>query len=636
MVIYLIEAPDGTVFEIEGPEGASEQELQTFAEQYYAARQASPASLAEYVPAALGEEERPFVPSTPERPTPRELSIPERLVGAGEAALTLATGAVGGTAGLLGGLVKGVGQEVISGEYGTREAAERAVMEAQRGAQALTYAPRTEAGQRAVGAVAEAVEPLEAALAPLAPVAAQPLRVVRTVAPAAQAAKAGVQAVAPSGPSTRGGRRRPLPGEGADAGAARTPQEMERRTTARMMPVPFAGPAALTKGQATRNFAQLQFEKEAAKMGELGAPLRERVENQTAVMLQNFDAMIDRASPIATEKRAIGFGVDKALINKANIVKARYRKEYEKAEKAGELAASVDMAPIIPVLDDLFRFEGVAPNVSAARREAERLGIITKNQDGSYSPNRATLGNAEVFRQFVNEATDWMEPRQARLGRKLTRAIDDITEDQGGDVYKSARKMRLQYADEFENVGLTSKLLSTKGKTSERQIAIEDIFDKIVLLSSVDEMNKVRRTLLTAGPEGKQAWADLKAATIRYVLDKATSSSQTDSRGQPLLSPAALNRNIKTLDEQGKLESLFGKKQAQELRDLAELSNVIYTAPPGSINFSNTASALRQAWDNASLINLPVQAGIVLKETAKYVKNRETRKRIREALEEPK
>jgi hypothetical protein len=97
------------------------------------------------------------------------------------------------------------------------------------------------------------------------------------------------------------------------AGSAGVSMGSERAARAEMMPVPFTGPSALTAGQASRNFAQLQFEKETAKLGEVGAPLRERVENQTANMIRNFDALIDLPEPVAVDPRAIGQGVDRAL-----------------------------------------------------------------------------------------------------------------------------------------------------------------------------------------------------------------------------------------------------------------------------------------------------------------------------------
>lgn len=101
------------------------------------------------------------------------------------------------------------------------------------------------------------------------------------------------------------------------------------------------------------------------------------------------------------------------------------------------------------------------------------------------------------------------------------------------------------------------------------------------------------------------------------------------------MSPAKLGRVIKELDREGKLESLYGKKQAQQIRDLGDIATVIYTAPPGSVNFSNTASALQVALDGVAtgaFVGLPLPVITALKEVAKYVKNAKTRTRIKQAL----
>ncbi len=599
-------------------------------------------------------------------------TLAERAVGAGEAALTLGTGAVGGTLGMVGGTLKGLAEQILSGQFGTPQAANLVEQSAAKGAQALTYAPRTQAGREQVQAVGEALSFLppvvpvvgapgavvggarmaapavaEAArkaaptvqaaaqkvAAPVKKAAAATAEIVRPVQPPAKTTSAGVSigtAMAPE-ESVRIGARESV-------GAAAVPTELQRRIVAETMPVPFEKGAALTKGQASRDFSQLQFEKETAKIAE-GQPLRERVENQTAVFLQNFDAMIDRAGPINVDPRDIGKAVDRAMVNKAEVKRKQIQSSYDAAKQAGELAQPVEMTPLAAMLDDLTKYEKLSPNIGAVRKEAERLGAVAADETGALVPKQISLNDSETLRQFVNVATDWTDRRESLFGRRITSAIDAATQDSGGDLYKKARKLRAQFADEFENVGLTAKLLGTKGKTNERAIAFEDVFDKIVLVSPVEEMNKLRKTLITAGPDGKQAWSDLKAKGIDYIKDAAFSKSQQDAAGNPLLSPDKLNRVVKSLDREGKLESLYGKKQAQVLRDLAELATVIYTAPPGAINTSNTASALRVALDSFGTFaatGFPVPAVLAIKEAAKFAKNRKLKARINEALKEPK
>ena len=102
------------------------------------------------------------------QPEPRpEPTIGEQLIGAGETALTLATGATGGLVGTVGGTARGIGREMMSGEFGTQDAARRISETAAQDAAMLTYSPRTEEGQRYTRAAGEALAPI-AAVTPMA------------------------------------------------------------------------------------------------------------------------------------------------------------------------------------------------------------------------------------------------------------------------------------------------------------------------------------------------------------------------------------------------------------------------------------------------------------------------------------
>ena len=589
-------------------------------------------------------------------PAPQPPSALDQLIGAGETALTIGTGLTGGTLGTIVGAGKGLTQQILSGEFGTPEAVRAVEKAAVEGAQALTYQPRTETGQEMVQATGQF---LGEVLPPVLPVIATPTATVQAIksaspilqataqrgtAAAKQAAQATGQAIAkpvqaattvvrealgmetPATTTTTGGR--------VSVGAAATPADLQRVTTAEQLG--FVGPAGLTAGQRTRNFADLQFEKETAKLGEVGAPLRERVSNQTANLIQQFDAMVDRTEPMLVDARDIGKAVDKAVVTKAEVSRRKVRNAYTKAEEDGSMLEPVTLNELATTAVDVQRFEGVAPNVAPIRKEAIRLGILIEDADGNLIAQAKPIGDTELLRQFTNEVTDWTDKRQSLMARKINSAIDTGTEGKGGESYKAARKLRQDFANEFENVGLTAKLLSTKRGADERTIAFDDIFDKIIINAPLEEMNKVRKTLLTAGPDGKQAWNELKSNTIRYIINKSLSTAQRDERGQPLVSPDKLNSVIRSLDREGKLEGLYGKKQAQQIRDLGEIAIDIYTAPPGAINFSNTASALQVALDSVmtfGLTGIPAPAVTALREASKYLKNREVRNRVRQSLQ---
>lgn len=571
----------------------------------------------------------------------------QRVEGVIETGLATASGVTGGALGMVGGTLKGLAEQILSGQFGTKEAADLVEQSAAQGAQALTYAPRTQAGQEYTEKVGSAMQEL----IPSAPMTAEMAGLSRAVAPVRRAATDTVQSVrasvapavsraADSVRSATGRAAQAIGIEGASqggldsVGAAATPAALQRVATAESLPVPFEGRAALTRGQASREHGQIQFEKEQAK-GPNGAPLRERASNQAEVLDQNFDALVDIANPQVIERPAIGSAIDRAVVNKANTAMRRISAAYRRADEAGELEAPVDTTPIVDQIMAVERFEGVAPNARAIRNEGVRLGIMEADADGALQGARISLRDSELFRQFVNDATDWGSPRERMVARRVIESIDGVTENSGGRLYAAARRLRRQYAQEFENSSLTRKLLGTKRGTDERQVAVADIYDRIVTGASLEEMNKLRSTLISAGPEGKQAWANVKAKAIAEIKERATSKSQSDEQGRPLVSPDRLNREIAALDRDGKLESMFGRRQAQVIRDLGEIANVINTAPPGSVNHSNTASALMVALDSAgtfAFTGIPAPVVTVIRESLKHVKNRKVRARIQDAL----
>jgi hypothetical protein len=588
-------------------------------------------------------------------PLPQQPGVMDQIVGAGETALALGTGAVGGTLGTLAGTLQGLSKQILSGQFGTPEAMRAVEQAAAKGAQALTYQPRGQAGQEQTQAVGQF---LSQALPPVLPAIAAPgavMQAARTAAPTVGAARqiataAGQRAATATGQAiarpvqaaTTAVRETlgmetpaaaPAAGARVSMGSAATPQALQRVTTAEQLG--FVGPAGLTAGQRTRNFADLQFEKETAKLGDVGAPLRERVSNQTANLIQQFDAMVDRTEPMLVEPRDIGQAVSQAIVNKAEVARRKVSAAYTKAREDGSMLEPVTLDNLATTAADVQRFEGVAPNVAPIRKEALRLGILAEDADGNLIAQAKAIDDTELLRQFVNEATDWTDKRQALMARKINAAIDAGTEGKGGETYRAARKLRQDFANEFENVGLTAQILSTKKNTSERAIAFENVFDKIILNAPLEEMNKVRKTLISAGPDGKQAWNELKSNTSRYIINKALSTAQRDERGLPLISPDKLNSVIRSMDRAGKLEALYGKKQAQQIRDLGEIAIDIYTAPPGAINFSNTASALQVALDSVAtfgLTGIPAPAVTALREASKYAKNRQVRMRVQQSL----
>lgn len=563
-----------------------------------------------------------------------DATIGENIVGAGETALTLGTGAVGGTLGMLGGTLKGLAEQILSGNFGTREAARAVEQAAIEGAGSLTYAPRTQAGQemaQATGEVLQQAIPATVMPGEMAAVA----NATRLAAPAARAGAETVAApvVASAKQAVQNKIKPPTPGTPGSTGAMAVDIADVRQAKAGELPVPIK----LTEGQKTRSFEQQRFERETAKDPALGDPIRQRFADQNLQLQQNMDSFIDMTGAEAPDLRSIGLSVDSALRSRAARDKTKIRTLYKDAEKAGEMEAPVTLDTTIQHLIENAPEAEVSNVLKAVKAKALQLGVATEDASGNLVAQPVSLKTAELFRKSINASTN-AEPTNIRQASIMKGLIDDSTEGLGGQAYKRARAARVQYANDYENVGLVKNLIGQKRGSNDRAIAMEDVLKRSIIDpgASLDSVRHVRKLLQTEGEKGAQAWKELQGGTLKYLKDEATKNVARDELGNPIVSASQLDRVITNLDKSGKLDFIFGKKGAEQLRVINDVAKDVLTSPPGAVNTSNTASVVLAAMDMAlsgmAGLPLPVLSGI--KMLGRGVKDSKTKARVKKALGE--
>jgi len=556
----------------------------------------------------------------PQRPAQPEPSFMEQAIGAGEALLTTATGATTGAAGTLLGTLEGIAQAVKSGKIGEPEAAQIIQRRAAELGGYGTYRPMTQQGQNIVGEVAEIASALPPVVAGFTP--AQAVGAQQSLARTAQAAPALIPERAPQAMG------------GLSVGAAEIPPEQVRRQQAQELPVPLP----LTKGMATQDFAQQRFEREVAKDPELGGPIRERMAQLNQGINQNIDEFIGATGtelPETSWRLETGNKVIQALEKGYRAEKAKVDTAYKAARAKGETQEVIDVSPLASYLNESRVDVTVAPVVGAIAREAERLGVGKgRIDDGTFEIMPMTVEQSETLRQRVNALTDNKNGQDLRRASQIKSIIDQAQEQAGGQTFKSARKMRQQLANKYENLAIIDQLLDTKGQYSDQKIAVENVVNKAVINGSVEDLKNLRRVLSTAGMEGLDALKEVRAATIRHIRDEATRNVGRDPSGNPLISAAGMDKAIKALDKNGKLDLLFGKSEASKLRLLNDVAKDILVAQPNAVNNSNTASVLLGAFDlmTSASTGVPVPVLSGLKLTRDKLRAAKTSKRVEDAL----
>ena len=573
MAEYTVVAPDGKEITLEGPAGASQADIIAQAQKLYKP-QAAPQT-------TTIQPDVPLVASQMPKQVPIEepkTSMMDKLKALYEVPATIGSDIVNQGLSQAYGVARSIPEAIRTGQA----PAQLGQQYAQQASQAIPqFQPTSPVSQDVLQTIGKATEGLPPYLGNIGaiPSAIQAGNVVR---PMAQQA---IQTAKPTVNKMANALRGSVTVEGAPTmagvGAAEVPEAVTRMQMAQNLRVPVSP----SKGQLERDLGQQKFEIETPKnFPELGKPLIEAQAKRNDAILQNFDAFVDATGKETFGLRETGRIVDKALVGAANKAKNEINAAYTAAKEAGETQQPLSYAPLKAYIDDQTPTvkRKLAPILSAVDEE------ILRNDPKK--TGQISINSLEDIYQFINKNYEPGTPA-GTYAKEMKGLINQITEGQGGELYQEARKLRTKYGREFENVGYVDKLLRTKPGTTDRAVGFEDVFDHAILNGTLDDVSAIGRTLKKAGPEGQQAWKELQGQTVQYIKDQVTKNSDRDAFDNPIVSPAKFKAVVTTLDQDGKLDYVFGKKGAQEIRDLYETTMLVNKPLQGAANYSNTSSA---------------------------------------------
>jgi hypothetical protein len=586
-----------------------------------------------------------YVPD-PQPAPPADPSLVDRIIGGGETALALATGATGGTLGMLGGAAKGLYNAVRDGTFGTQQGVQQIEQAAGEGANALTYQPRTQLGQEYTQAAGDAIN------------SALPVTLMPELASVGAGAKAGSGALRDIADATN------APVNASDAAlAAQQAQKLRDLIKKPASTLSGVGSAAASKdavrvermerlgikptlGQITRDPQQLKFERETAKLDE-GKPINEHLAEQNAQMDRNFEALADAYGPNASDLRDVGNSVIDALEAKKAEKKAEIKSAYDEADAAGEMAEPVDVTNLVTFVKANKGKEKVAPIISMIESELGQnstpVGGNLDNLTLTPTAKRFTMSlrGSEDLRQAINDAMEPGTPNNV-WGKKAIRLIDNATQDKGGPLYQQARRLYENYSKEFTDRDVVSKLLRFKPGTRDRAVVPESVFQHVILNpKGKDDISHIFRVLeahpANADPAvvaaGRQAAANLRGALVNHIRDQMFSNGGANAFGDVVGSQAKILRAVKSLDANGKLKAALGREGADYVRDLRDAALDIYTTPEGTVNTSNNVGPIVAAFNAAEKYSKPIP-GVkqVAQGAAEIARSRAIAKRVEQAL----
>jgi hypothetical protein len=480
------------------------------------------------------------------------------------------------------------------------------------------YQPRTQTSREIMGTVGDVLAPFTGALPPTLGSTGATLN---ALAPAAlvQAGSVARPAINQMVTPVRNAVTNMLPQQQSmmGMGAASTADDLLRQQRLADLGI------RATSGERTKNLAQQQFEAEVQRgvitgisedaKTKLAEQMRNFKAGQKQDIVNNFERMTSEvgaevADP--TQVRQVGKIVDKALNDEYTKKFNAYKSLYKTADESGETLQQVPYQSLLDFIE------------SKTPTQRQKLDPILDSVAESLRMNDPNKTGAITIRALEDIYQQIGQVQGSANAGKLKQLITDMGEGAGGELYQAARTARRQLAKEFEDVSRVDKLLTTKGNYSDRRVALDDVFKHVVLDGSLEEMRTVTSLLKKAGPEGRQAYAELQGQTLQHMKEMLTKGDQLSFRN--------LNTLINQLDTEDKLSYMFGKTGRDQILDLRDAIKDVVVKEPGAVNFSNTSGPVLRGLEALQSIRFP---GASTAATA--ARTREVSKKVERALEQP-
>jgi hypothetical protein len=335
--------------------------------------------------------------------------------------------------------------------------------------------------------------------------------------------------------------------------------------------------------------------------------------NQFERMTEEVGGTIDRSTP-----RAVGTVVDKALVKQYQDKLKKVNEAYDAARNSGETKQVVDTSKLEQWLTDNAPEAISVPQIQSIGARLDALKKATGNQ--------VTIDDLENIYKVAGNLAEG-NPSAARFMGQVKGVINDMTEGAGGDLYRAARTERKQLAKQFEDVQRVDQLLSTKAGKADRKVALDDVYNHIVLDGSLEEMRTVT-SLLKKTEQGQQAYKELQGYTLQRMKDLLL--KQGDETDNIRLNN--FNNFVTQLDREDKLAYMFGKTGRDTLLDLKKAISDVMVKEPGAVNYPNTAGAVLRGLE--ALQKLPVKIPGA-QTAAEFARERQYKKQLQESLQQP-
>lgn len=330
-----------------------------------------------------------------------------------------------------------------------------------------------------------------------------------------------------------------------------------------------------TRANVTRSADDFQHQQELIKND---GPMREIVDQQDVELAKGFVGLGESTGGRTFDTYEMGESVRGVVVGRIEEYDQGIIQLYQKARSAAPDAKNIKLGRLGSYVKAHAKDNDATGGVmSSIHGELERRGVMADWK----IQGKISVETAEEVRKHLNSLYEGANS----FGRQQIRKMKDLLDDDvmrvaGDDFFKEARALKSQRevslrrakVDQYDinNKSLIKDLLDNKN-------ASENIFKKGVLSGDYDSLANLKNFLHSGTAKhidaGKQAWADVKGATVQHLMMKATSAAAKNTLDEPVFSGADLKRALNQITNK-KLALIFSPDELSRLGTLSRTAEM--------------------------------------------------------------
>lgn len=337
----------------------------------------------------------------------------------------------------------------------------------------------------------------------------------------------------------------------------------------------------LTRGQATRDPRQFQFEVDTRGIANAGEPLQRRFAEQNT-------RLVDQAGLGASPRTQYqsGEAFTSALRAHDDAVNANVRAAYTVAR--GKAGAGTEVPPqlLAQRAGEVLETYGPENVPGVVLRRLQSYGFVP----GATQTKSFTVQEADNLRKLINANLDPAKKAEAAALNAIKSGIDDAENSlagQGASIGEEA-------AQAFTRARhLARNRFQTLEKVDALRAAVEGVeppdqfVTRHVLRAPVGQVRELKAVLQASG--NPQLLEEMKGQVVAHLKNRAVNQADDEFAK---FSGSAFRKALSEIGSD-KLSLLFTPQERMRLMALARTANAIQVAPAGSaVNTSNTAAAV--------------------------------------------